>query len=143
MGANRVVAVALLAFSVGYGVMAARIALPPFVAQDGVTARTMPFLLAAAGTVVSFLLVIAPRGEEDEGAAWRGLDWRRAGGILFLVLLYGALLRPAGFLVSTLGFLMACGFLLGERRVHVLAAVFVPIVAGFYWLMTRVLGQTL
>ena len=156
MNRDRLVALLLLAFSLGYGWRAGEIAVLPFQAEGVMTARTMPYALAAAGALISFLMLVLPArggtggtGGTGEDSAppvsffWRGMDWKSAGWILLAVACYGASIRPAGFIISTFLFLCACSIVLGERRPLALAAVHIPAVLGFWLLMTKVLGQTL
>ena len=147
MNRDRLAALLLLAFSLAYGWQAGDIRLLPFQAEGVMTARTMPYALAAAGALISFLLLVLPvrDGESAPPVAffWRGLDWKNAGWILLAVAAYGALIRPLGFIPSTFAFLCACSIILGERRPLALAAVHGPAVLGFWLLMTKVLGQTL
>ena len=148
MSRDRLVALLLLAFSLAYGRLAAEIHVLPFQAEGVMTARTMPYALAAAGALISFLMLVLPARDADSAPApvsffWRGMDWKSAGWILLAVACYGALIRPAGFIVSTFLFLCACSVVLGERRPLALAAVHIPAVLGFWLLMTKVLGQTL
>ena len=147
MNRDRLVALLLLAFSLGYGWEAGNIPVLPFQAEGIMTARTMPRVLAAAGALVSLLMLVLPARNDSPSPPvsvfWRGLDWKRVGLILLAVACYGALIRPAGFVVSTVAFLVACSVVLGERRPLVLAATHIPAAVGFYLLMTKVLGQAL
>ena len=146
MGRDRAVALLLLAFSLAYGWQAGAIPVLPFQAQGIMTARTMPYVLAGAGAVISFLMLVLPPGDGERvplSVFWRGLDWRSAGLILLAVAVYGALIRPAGFLFSTFAFLCVCSIILGERRVLMLMAVHVPATVGFWLVMTQLLGLTL
>ena len=149
MSRDRFVALLLLAFSLAYGWKAGDIQVLPFQAEGVMTARTAPYALSAAGALIAFLMLVLPaRGGDSEAPPpisffWRGLDWKSAGWILLAVACYGALIRPAGFILSTVAFLCACSIILGERRPLTLAAVHVPAVLGFWLLMTKVLGQTL
>ena len=148
MNRDRLVALLLLAFSLAYGWRAGEIAVLPFQAEGVMTARTMPYALAAAGALISFLMLVLPaRGGDSAPPSvsffWRGMDWKSAGWILLAVACYGASIRPAGFIISTFLFLCACSIVLGERRPLALAMVHVPAVLGFWLLMTKVLGQTL
>ena len=151
MNRDRLAALLLLAFSLAYGWKAGDIRLLPFQAEGVMTAKTMPYALAAAGALISFLLLILPARAGEDGKVeappvsfyWRGLDWKSAGWILLAVACYGGLIRPLGFIVSTFAFLCACSVVLGERRPAALAAVHGPAVLGFWLLMTQVLGQTL
>jgi putative tricarboxylic transport membrane protein len=60
--------------------------------------------------------------------------------LLGLMVAYALLLRPAGFLFSTFGFLFIGSFILGERKFIVMALTS-AIAAGVVWyLVDRVLG---
>ena len=149
MGRDRAVALLLLAFSLGYGWQARGIPVMPFQTEGFITSRTLPYLLAAAGALISFLMLVLPSRNGDDGKTiplsvfWRGLDWKSAGLIMLAVCAYGAMIRPAGFLISTFAFLCACSFILGERRPLMLCAVHIPATLGFWLVMTQLLGQTL
>ena len=147
MGRDRAVALLLLAFSLAYGWQAGAIPVLPFQAQGIMTARTMPYVLAAAGAIISFLMLVLPSKNGDDkiplSVFWRGLDWKSAGLILVAVAVYGALIRPVGFVASTFAFLCVCSLILGERRPLMLAAVHIPATLGFWLVMTQLLGLTL
>ena len=151
MGRDRAVALLLLAFSLAYGWQARGIPVMPFQTEGFITSRTLPYLLAAAGALISFLMLVLPRRDDGGGGGnviplsvfWRGLDWKSAGLIMLAVVVYGALIRPAGFLISTFAFLCACSFILGERRPLMLCAVHIPATLGFWLVMTQLLGQSL
>lgn len=139
---DRVAALIFLAFSIAYGVQAMAIPLPGVAAAEAFTARTMPYGLAIAGVVCSFLLLVLPNKGEGQslGDAFLGLRWGRVGALLVLMVGYGLTIRLLGFLVSTSLFLIIGYALLGERRWTVILGASIPLVVGFWALITQLLG---
>ena len=137
MTKNRIGGVLLLAFSVAYWVLIADITLLPFQQGQAFTAKTMPTALAALAVVLSLLTILLPH--PAEGPRLKGAAWGQTAAFLALMSIYGLSIRPAGFLISTTLFLMIGFAILGERRLWMLAAVALPIVLGFWLLMTQVL----
>jgi putative tricarboxylic transport membrane protein len=57
--------------------------------------------------------------------------------LLGLMALYALLLRPAGFLLSTSGFLILGSVILGERRI-ILTIIIAAIATGVVWYLVQV-----
>jgi putative tricarboxylic transport membrane protein len=136
---DRIGALIMLAFSIGYGLMIYRIPLLPFQAQAAFTARTMPQALALLGTVLSLVLLFKPAGDET-GLKMPALKWKTAAALCALMVFYGFTIRSLGFLISTNVFLIGSFLILGERRAWMILAASVPIVIFFWVLMTQFLG---
>lgn len=141
---DRVAALVFLAFSIAYGIQTYQI--PLLGLGAGVmTPRTLPFVLAVSGIVVSLLLLVFG-GAKDDGGEHRvsrifgGLHWRTVLLLLVLMVAYGLTLRWVGFIVSTCVFLSVGFALLGERRWSVLLGVSIPVVLAFWALLTQLLG---
>ncbi|MEM7709633.1 MAG: tripartite tricarboxylate transporter TctB family protein [Pseudomonadota bacterium] len=132
---DRIGGALILAFCLFYAWKIGDIRLLPFQRGEAFTARTMPMVLAVLAVGLSAILLIKPGN--GERPAFRGLDWGRVGFFLAWMSAYGLTVRPLGFLISTILFL-AVGFaVLGERRLWMLGAVAVPLVALFWLLMTQ------
>lgn len=125
-----------------YGLEALTIPLFPGQEDEPFKPRTMPVALAIAGV---FLTAIrAP--ELSRSAGWGNavsqgaLNWRPVIWLCLVMLAYGFLMVPVGFIIATSLFLMAGFLILGERRRSVL--LFLPIVfsVAFFLLMTEALG---
>ncbi|KIT16314.1 tripartite tricarboxylate transporter TctB family protein [Jannaschia aquimarina] len=125
----------LLVFCLTYWWLIRDIRLLPFQVNQAFTARTIPELLAIIGSGLAVLCLILPGSGEKPDL--KGLDWPRVIGFLVLMSAYGLLIRPLGFLLSTTAFLMIGFTMLGERRIWISAAVAVPLVVGFWVLMTQ------
>ncbi len=134
---DRVGAMLLLAFCVGYGVMSQEIRMLPFQMNAAFHARTMPEALSVLGIVLALMLLIFPGS--DTKPVLRGYNWLTAALVILLMFAYALTVRPAGFLLATTLFLMVGFALLGERRPLVLVGASAPIVVGFWLLMSEVL----
>jgi putative tricarboxylic transport membrane protein len=88
---------------------------------------------------LSLALLIKPPGGEDVG---KGLSWGRAGGLLGLMALYALAINHLGFVVTSALFLAGGFYVLGERRMKVLAPVAVVTAIGF-WIMFTLLSVQL
>jgi|TARA_Y100000310_G_C20650154_1_gene798945 putative tricarboxylic transport membrane protein len=124
----------LLTFG-GYAWLAADIPLDFWSQQEVFNARTMPLLVAAAGIIISLLLLITPIAE----SGWEEISdyhWRDTVALVGLMVLYGLALEYLGFLLATTAFLIGAYLVLGERRPSVLLLASVPLVVGFWFLVS-------
>lgn len=141
---DRIVALLILAFSLGYAVLAINYKLLPFEEHLDFRPNTMPIGLAVLGVLFSLAVIVAPGGDpsglSSEADGWRGFDWLRTLGIVTLMIAYALLLRPAGYVVATTAFLTLGGVLLGERRLWVLVPVTLTGALGTWYLIDNVLG---
>jgi putative tricarboxylic transport membrane protein len=60
--------------------------------------------------------------------------------LIALMLVYAGVLRPAGFVVATVGFLVLGALALGERRLWVSLPVALVAAGSIWWLVSEVLG---
>lgn len=121
-----------------YGYLAMDIPLDFWSEEEPFNARSLPYLIAAFGIIVSLLLVVLPSGSTDWKAMTR-LKWRPAIFLLLAMSLYGTLLETLGFIVATLLFLMTSYAILGERRAIPMLIASLPLILGF-WLLMDFLG---
>ena len=121
--------------------------LPPFMQRNPIWPSTFPKVLAVLSIITAAVIVLGlekPSGEVKTP----DIDYRRLGDynigqaalLLGLMVAYALLLRPAGFLLSTSGFLIVGAMILGERKLWIL----IPVAAfatGIVWyLVEGVLG---
>ena len=141
---DRLIALLLLAFSIGYGMLALDYQLLPFEVRMPFKPNTMPIGLAALGVFFSLAVLIAPGGRPgglaSDADGWRDFDWKRTIGLITLMVVYAMLLRPAGYVVATTGFLAGGSFLLGERRYVVVLSVALIGAFSTWYLVDTVLG---
>ncbi len=56
------------------------------------------------------------------------------------MIFYGLIIKLAGFIISTILFLIVGFRILGERRVKILLLASIPFVVVFWFLLNRILG---
>ena len=133
---ERIGALFFLVLSVAYGYYASEIKLYPGDEYEPMTARTLPYVLAGMGVILSFALIVGGRQEKLDGRI-AGLNWKPV--LILMTLVYGFALDWFGFLLSTTVFLIAGFRTLGEKRIKVLLLVAVPFVFCFWFGLTQLL----
>ncbi|WP_071672617.1 tripartite tricarboxylate transporter TctB family protein [Nioella nitratireducens] len=150
MALDRWIAFVILIICLAYGYTAfftMDASLPPFMQRNPVWPSTFPKALAVMAIVTSLVILL---GLEKPPADPKPLDinYRRLGDykvgqalmLLVLMVAYALLLRPAGFLIATVGFLILGSTILGERKFHILIPVAL-LAAGIIWYLVQgVLG---
>ena len=139
---DRYIAVALLAFSIGYGYLAWTHPLLPFEARMPFKPNTMPLGLAGLGIVFSSSLLLLPSNDtlEKDAEGWRGFAWKNTALLIGLAIGYAFLLRPIGFIASTTLFIVLSSRVLGETN-FIRSVVIGLISSGTIWyLVDDVLG---
>jgi putative tricarboxylic transport membrane protein len=148
MALDRWVALVVLGICLIYGYTAWFMmdgALPPIMKRLAVWPSSFPKVLSLAGIILSSIVLLGvEKGEEKVG----DIDYRRlheyklgqALVLLGLMVAYAILLRPAGFLVATSGFLIGGSMILGERRWFVMILVSTIATFGIWYLVQEVLG---
>ena len=148
MALDRWVALAMLGICLIYGYTAWFMmdgALPPIMKRLAVWPSSFPKVLSIAGIILSSVVLLGvEKGEEQVG----DIDYRRlheyklgqALVLLGLMVAYAILLRPAGFLLATSGFLIGGSMILGERRWFVMIVVSMIATFGIWYLVQEVLG---
>ena len=148
MALDRWVALVLLGICLVYGYTAWFTmdgALPPIMKRLAVWPSSFPKVLSIAGLILSLIVVLGiEKGELKVG----DIDYLRlheyklgqALALLGLMVAYAILLRPAGFLLATSGFLIGGSVILGERRWSVMIVVSSIATFGIWYLVQEVLG---
>ncbi|MEM9320929.1 MAG: tripartite tricarboxylate transporter TctB family protein [Pseudomonadota bacterium] len=153
MALDRWIALVFVAFCCVYGYAAFFTMdqlLPPFMQRNPVWPSTFPKMLAVLGAAVGLivLLGIEKADAKDAEPSATDINYRRlheyklgqALLLLGLMVAYALLLRPAGFLLSTTGFLVAGSAILGERKWHIMVPVAALATGGVWYLVQIVLG---
>lgn len=135
MSRDRVGALLLLVFFVIYGYLSTSITLLPFQLNQAFHARTAPQFLTAAGVLLALFLLFRPGDLRPMDTT--GMTFKRVSILCALMLFYGLTVRPLGFLAATTIFLMGGFWVMGERRWLMLIGASVPLVVGFWLLMTQ------
>ncbi|MCG7621782.1 MULTISPECIES: tripartite tricarboxylate transporter TctB family protein [unclassified Epibacterium] len=150
MALDRWIALIILGIALAYGYAAFFTMdqlLPPFMQRNPIWPSTFPKVLAVLSILTAAIIVLGlekPSGEVKTP----DIDYRRLGDynigqaalLLGLMVAYALLLRPAGFLLSTSGFLIVGAMILGERKLWILIPV-AAVATGIVWyLVEGVLG---
>ena len=150
MALDRWLALAILLICLIYGYTAFFTmdgGLAPFMQRNPVWPSTFPKILSVMAIISALAIILG--FEKDAGADGpTDINYRRlqdykigqALAILGLMVAYALLLRTAGFLISTIGFLTIGAALLGERRWIILIPVVLIASVGIWYLVQQVLG---
>ena len=143
MNKDRIGALFFLVLSLFYGLMTFKIPLNVMAKTASFTARTVPITLAVCGIIISLLILILPSPDADGRntiiKTFRGFKWKRAGLLLVLMIFYGLIIKLAGFIISTILFLIVGFRILGEKRVKILLLASIPFVVVYWFLLNKIL----
>jgi putative tricarboxylic transport membrane protein len=117
--------------------------LPPFMQRNPIWPSTLPKLLSVLGIGVAFLVLFTKSEATESDIDYRNLGRYKIGHALFLMglmVVYALSLRPIGFIISTAGFLCLGGYVLGERKFHILVPVAIVATLSIWYLVQEVLG---
>ncbi len=145
MALDRWVALVLLGICLAYGYAAWFTMdgnLPPFMRRTPIWPSTFPKVLSILGILLSLIILL---GLEKSETKIGDIDYRKlweyhlgqALLLLGLMVAYALLLRPAGFILATTGFLIGGSVILGERRWLVMIVV-AGIATGTVWYLVQV-----
>ncbi len=149
MNLERAIALFFLALFILYGYtafFAMDASLAPFMRRNPIWPSTFPKGISVLGILASLYVLLGFEKSVDQKAPeidYRNLGQYKVGQalvLLGLMVAYALLLRPAGFLLSTVLFLVLSAWVLGERRIILLITVSL-IATGIVWyLVQQVLG---
>lgn len=150
MALDRWVALVILLICLAYGYTAfftMDASLPPFMQRNPVWPSTFPKVLAVMGAVTALVILLGLEKPASEPKA-QDINYRRlhdynlgqALALLALMAAYAFMLRPAGFLISTTGFLIIGSLILGERRFHLMIPIALVATGCIWYLVQEVLG---
>ena len=134
---DRIGGLIFLALSIGYGFSITLIPMYPGDEYEVFTAKTLPTALAILGAILSLVLIVSARNETKSELP--SLDWTIALKLIALMVSYGVILEPLGFLIATSVFLFVGYWILGERRKLILFLCSVPLVIFFWYVLTQLL----
>ncbi|MCI2398097.1 tripartite tricarboxylate transporter TctB family protein [Aliiroseovarius subalbicans] len=150
MALDRWIAFVILCVSLAYGYAAFFTMdglLAPFMQRNPIWPSTFPKVLSVLAILASLVILLGLE-KTPETDAEPDIDYRRLGEyhlvqallLLALMVAYALLLRPAGFLLSTVGFLTIGAMVLGERKLHILLPVSIIATGVVWYLVEQVLG---
>ncbi len=145
MTLERWIALLFLAGSAAYAYAAFTYPLLPFERNMSFLPNTWPKVLSVVMILLSAAILLQPRAKkEGEEDVLGSLDLERfkdyeVGQALMLIgamILYALALRPVGFIASTVIFLVAAGWILGERKPQIMVPVAL-IASGIIWYLVQ------
>ncbi len=149
MALDKWIAAFFLAGSVVYGYAAFNYPLLPFERNMSFLPNTLPMVLSVLAALLSLVVLLTPRGEPDkDGDVLGTIDLAKfaeykVGQALMLVgamILYALALRPIGFIAATTLFLAGTGWILGERKYHIMIPVALAGALFVWYLVQEALG---
>lgn len=149
MALDKWIAVVFLVIALVYGYTAFTYPLLPFERYMVFLPNTMPMVLSGLGILLSLIIILTSRKAADGGGeALDGIDISllrngkvgQALGLIVAMVLYALALRPVGFIASTTLFLFATGWILGERKLHVMILSALVGAGVIWWLVQEALG---
>ena len=148
MALDRWIALILLGVCLVYGYTAwftMDAGLAPFMQRNPIWPSTFPKVLSVLGIIASTIILL---GVEKGDSKIGDIDYRRLGDynlgqallLLGLMIAYALCLRPVGFIISTISFLVLGSLILGERKWHVMIPVAALATLVVWYLVQQVLG---
>ncbi|MEQ9327788.1 MAG: tripartite tricarboxylate transporter TctB family protein [Rhodospirillales bacterium] len=147
MRLDKWIAVLFLLGALIYGYAALNYPLLPFERNMSFLPNTLPIALSVLAIIISLFIIVTPAGagasDDDvlggvDVARLRDYKIGQAAMLVGVMILYALALRPVGFLVSTTLFLTGAGYILGERKFHIMVPVAL-IGAAVIWVLVDLL----
>jgi putative tricarboxylic transport membrane protein len=129
MALDKSIAVLFLVIAIIYGYTSYTYPLLPFELNMVFLPNTMPMVLSGLGILFSLIIILTSGKNADaDGKALGDFDISRlrdyktgqALGLITAMVVYALALRPVGFIAATTLFLFGTGWILGERKLHIM-----------------------
>ncbi|MHA6325956.1 tripartite tricarboxylate transporter TctB family protein [Roseivivax sp. CAU 1753] len=151
MALDRWIALIILGISLAYGYAAFFTMdqlLPPFMQRNPIWPSTFPKVLAVLAIITAAVIVLGLEKKSSDDEKEPDIDYRRLGdyhiykaaALMGLMVLYALMLRPAGFIIATVGFLSGGAIVLGERKLWLLLPITAFATGVVWYLVEGVLG---
>ena len=121
--------------------------LAPFMRRNPIWPSTFPKILSVLAVVTSFVILFRIERPIEKSSSsdmnlseLKNYKIKEAIILLALMVAYALLLRPAGFLLSTISFLSLGGVVLGERKIYFLIPITALATLIIWYLVQGVLG---
>jgi putative tricarboxylic transport membrane protein len=149
MALDKSIAVLFLVIAIIYGYASYTYPLLPFELNMVFLPNTMPMVLSGLGILLSLIIILTPNKTADADRdplgdfdipRLRDHKTGQALGLIAAMVVYALALRPVGFLAATTLFLFGTGWILGERRVHIMIPSAVAGAGCIWYLVQEALG---
>ncbi|MGH1426395.1 MAG: tripartite tricarboxylate transporter TctB family protein [Arenicella sp.] len=119
--------------------------LPPFAKNSPIWPSTFPKVVSCLGALVGLSLIMSSIKQsaadaQDTMNELKGYQWSPVLIFITMMVVYALLLRPFGFIFSSIGFLFIGALVLGEKRYFLLAIIASIFSFGIWYLVQEVLG---
>lgn len=136
----------MLLVTLAYGYFAQQIPLDYWSQEEAINARSLPYLLAIAGSGLSGILVILSLGslkfqkpKTENPTTAPANDWRSLFVMLVLMALFAISIEILGFVLSSILLLAGGFFVLGSRSPRLIFLISIPLVLVI-WFLLDVMG---
>lgn len=149
MAFDKLIALFFLVVCVAYGYAAYTYPLLPFERNMAFLPNTMPQALSVLGVLVSLFIVLSSKKveeiEEDESddmslSKIKHYKTGQAAMLLIAMVVYALAIRPIGFVPATVIFIVASGWILGERKPIKMTGIALIATLFIWYLVQEVLG---
>lgn len=149
MTLDKAIAVVFLVVALLYGYAAFNYPLLPFERNMSFLPNTLPTALSVIAIILAVIIILSPKAKPDASGDVLGdiniarLKEYKIGQALSLVaamVLYAVALRPVGFVPATTLFLVGTGWILGERKLHIMIPVALVGAGSIWFLVQEALG---
>lgn len=149
MALDKWIALIFLAITLAYGYASYTYQLLPFERNMSFLPTTMPLALSGLGILLSLIILLGPKKTADADGDVLGdinLEQIReykigqALGLIAAMIVYALALRPVGFIPATILFLVGTGWILGERKLHIMIFAAAVGSTGIWYLVQEALG---
>ncbi|MBS9777932.1 MAG: tripartite tricarboxylate transporter TctB family protein [Gammaproteobacteria bacterium] len=138
---DRLVALLIVAFFVSYIYLSFNFELLPFERRMSFKPDTMPRGIGILGLILALVVLFTAEGAENkDNANWKKHDYKRYFAMIVAMVLYAIFLKTAGFVVATMGFLIAGAMILGERNYIKLSVISLIGALLIWFVVDRLLG---
>ena len=119
--------------------------LPPFAKNSPIWPSTFPKVISVIGIIIGLFLIVGSLKQSAEEATktlntLKAYEWKPVVIFITMMIAYALLLRPFGFIFSSIGFLFLGAVVLGEKRYVSLTLIAVIFSFGIWYLVQEVLG---
>lgn len=138
---ERLVALCMVAFFVVYIYLSWHFELLPFERRMSFRPDTLPKGIGILGVILSLIVLFTASGQSNaDNTGWKNFDYKRYTLMIIAMLAYATLLKPVGFILATLGFLMVGAVILGERHYLKLFAISLTAAVLIWFVVDKLLG---
>lgn len=129
MALDKWIALIFLLIALIYGYTSYTYELLPFERNMSFLPNTLPMVLSGLGIFLSMIILLSPTQAADvDGDVLGDIDMKKlreykigqALGLIAAMIVFAMALRPVGFIPATIIFLVGTGWILGERKLHVM-----------------------